>query len=66
MALPKGNWLQKVQQELTGKFSKLSPEVNIYRAGFREDVDILSKTMTSLTSGLDKMIQVVNNFRENT
>lgn len=43
--------LQEVQQELTGKFSKLSPEVNIYRAGFREDVEILSKSMTSLTSG---------------
>ncbi len=45
------NGLQEVQQELTGKFSKLSPEVNIYRAGFREDVEILSKSMTSLTSG---------------
>lgn len=58
--------LQEVQQELTCEFSKLPPEIDTYRAGFREEIDVLSKSMGYLTAGLDEMIQEVNNFRETT
>ena len=58
--------LQKAQQELTGEFSILPTEIDTYRAGLREEIDILSKSMVSLTAGLNEMIQEVNNFRETT
>ena len=58
--------MQEAQQELTGEFSKLPTEIDTYRTGLREEIDILSKSMASLTAGLDEMIQKVNNFRETT
>ena len=51
---------------MTGEFSILPTEIDTYRAGLREEIDILSKSMVSLTAGLNEMIQEVNNFRETT